>query len=277
MLASLNTIVSEYSSKKWRELAVSVMQTGYPIGATIGGVVAAYLVTFYDWRAIFYFGSLMSFIMIPFALKSLPEPKEFLREVKSKSKGILAIVSPELRARTFSLWVCFFMVMFTFYFLLSWTPKIMTGLGVGEVGAINSGVLMNVGGIIGAVILGYLASKFSPLKLIASYMVLCVVMMIGFGAIAENMNMLLIFVFLMGFFVFGSMIGLYTQVPAVYPAHIRNTGTGWAIGVGRLGAIYGPISAGMLMQAQWGRLELFTLLGLPLLISAFVIIRLKHQ
>ncbi|NOZ66813.1 MAG: MFS transporter [Alphaproteobacteria bacterium] len=305
MLASLNTIVAEYSPDKWRGLAVSIMQTGYPIGATIGGAFAAYLVSLYDWRAIFFFGAAMSTIMIPVVLIGLPESLTFLLEkrpkgalekvnkiyiktgqrallslekegdaVRTEKISIFAMFSPDLRMRTFSLWTCFFMVMFTFYFLLSWTPKIMAELGAGEVGGIGSGIIMNIGGIVGAVALGYLSAIFSSLKLTASYMVLCVVSMIGFGLISTNMDMMLFFIFFMGFFIFGSMIGLYTQVPDIFPALIRTTGTGWAIGVGRFGAVLGPITAGILIEAEWSRLELFSVLGIPLLISTFVILRL---
>jgi len=308
MLASLNTIVAEYSPDKWRGLAVSVMQTGYPIGATIGGAFAVYLVSIYDWRAIFFFGGIMSTAMIPVVLIGLPESLTFLLEKRpqgalkkvnllrmktgqeallslDKEKGamgsrkvsIFAMFSPDLRMRTFSLWTCFFMVMFTFYFLLSWTPKIMAGLGAGEAGGISSGILMNIGGIVGAVVLGYLSALLSPLKLAASYMILCVVAMIGFGAVSTDIDIMLFFIFFMGFFVFGSMIGLYTQVPNIFPALIRTTGTGWAIGVGRLGAVLGPITAGILIEANWSRLELFSALGIPLLISAFIIVRLRQN
>ncbi len=305
MLASLNTIVAEYSPDKWRGLAVSIMQTGYPIGATIGGAFAAYLVSLYDWRAIFFFGAAMSTIMIPVVLIGLPESLTFLLEKRPKGVldkvnkiyiktgqrallslekegnairtgkiSIFAMFSPDLRMRTFSLWTCFFMVMFTFYFLLSWTPKIMAELGAGEVGGIGSGIIMNIGGIVGAIALGYLSAIFSSLKLTASYMVLCMVSMIGFGLISTDMDMMLLFIFFMGFFIFGSMIGLYTQVPDIFPALIRTTGTGWAIGVGRFGAVLGPITAGILIEAEWSRLELFSVLGIPLLISTFVIMRL---
>jgi len=248
----------------------------------------------------------MSSIMIPIVWIGLPESLTFLLEkrpkgalkkinllrvrmgqsllnsfddkavpARTKVTSVFAMFSPELRARTLSLWICFFMVMFTFYFLLSWTPKIMVGLGASETGGIGSGVLMNIGGIFGALILGYIATKTSPLKTISAYMLLCVATMIGFGVVATELNILLAFVFFMGFFVFGSMIGIYTQVADIFPALIRTTGTGWAIGIGRLGAVMGPITAGLLIESGWERLELFAILGVPLIISAVVVFKLN--
>jgi len=306
MLASINTMVAEYSPRKWRALSVSILHTGYPIGAVIGGIISVYLVSLYDWRAIFFFGAIMSSIMIPIVWIGLPESLTFLLEkrpkgalkkinllrvrmgqsllnsfddkavpARTKVTSVFAMFSPELRARTLSLWICFFMVMFTFYFLLSWTPKIMGGLGASETGGIGSGVLMNIGGIFGALILGYIATKTSPLKTISAYMLLCVATMIGFGVVATELNILLAFVFFMGFFVFGSMIGIYTQVADIFPALIRTTGTGWAIGIGRLGAVMGPITAGLLIESGWERLELFAILGVPLIISAVVVFKLN--
>ena len=78
ILASLNVITSEYSSRRWRNTAISLQVTGYPIGATIGGTIAAFLITRYGWRSAFVFGAVASAVMIPVVIRSLPESLDFL-------------------------------------------------------------------------------------------------------------------------------------------------------------------------------------------------------
>ena len=78
ILASLNVITSEYASKRWRATAISLQVTGYPIGATIGGTIAAVLITTYGWRSAFLFGAASSLLMIPIVVQTLPESLDFL-------------------------------------------------------------------------------------------------------------------------------------------------------------------------------------------------------
>ena len=77
-LASITTITAEYSSKKRQGFAISLVQVGYPIGATIGGTIAAVLIVQYGWRSVFIFGAICSALMIPMVLRFLPESLEYL-------------------------------------------------------------------------------------------------------------------------------------------------------------------------------------------------------
>jgi benzoate transport len=305
-LASITTITAEYSSKKRQGFAISLVQSGYPIGATIGGTIAAILIVQYGWRSVFIFGAICSALMIPMVLRFLPEsleylithrPKNALGKINSllskldqptlqqlpeskkqidKNNGLLKVIAPELRASTLLLWCAFFMVMLSFYFVLSWTPTLLTEAGLRIEQGISGAVLMNIGGVIGGISLGYLTSRFSRYRLTAFFMTLCAIAMIGFGLLDNSLNLMLIVGFVIGYFVFGSMIGLYSIAPDLYHTSIRNTGMGWAIGIGRIGAIIGPSAAGFLLNRGWSGADCFIAFSLPLLVAMMAIITLNN-
>lgn len=305
MLASITTITAEYSSEKRQGFAISLVQSGYPIGATIGGTIAAFLIVAYGWRAVFIFGAICSALMIPVVYRFLPESLEYLLERKPKgalekvnalraqlgessldslpdfqresaeSGNVLSLVSTPLRNSTLLMWCSFFMVMLSFYFVLSWTPTLLADAGLRVEQGISGAVLMNIGGIVGGTTLGFLTAKFSVHKLTGLYMVLCATFMTVFGLINVDLAIMLVVGFVIGFFVFGSMIGLYSIAPTIYPTSIRNTGMGWAIGVGRIGGILGPSAAGFLLSRGWTGADCFIAFSIPLLVSMVAILTLK--
>jgi hypothetical protein len=75
----------------------------------------------------------------------------------------------------------------------------------------------------------------------------------------------------MGFFLIGAMIGLYTIAPALYDSSSRVTGVGLAIGVGRLGAIAAPFAGGVMLEAQMGIGSIYAVFALPLLLAALAV------
>jgi MFS family permease len=77
MLASVGVITAEYASNKWRSTAVAFQATGYPIGATIGGSIAAVLLEVHGWRSVFVFGAVVTAAMIPLVVWRLPESVDF--------------------------------------------------------------------------------------------------------------------------------------------------------------------------------------------------------
>lgn len=308
VLASLTTITAEYASRKRQGFAISMVQSGYPVGATIGGAIAAFLIVAHGWRSVYVFGAVCTFLMIPLVLRYLPESLEYLIERKPRDalvkvnqlldklgmdqlaelprsrqaggagrSGVLELVSGPLRASTLLLWCAFFMMMLSFYFVLSWTPTLLTEAGLSAEQGISGGVLMNIGGIIGGATLGYLTARFSAHRLTSLYMVLCVVFMIVFGLLEGYLVPMLVVGFVVGYFIFGAIIGLYSIAPNLYGTSVRNTGMGWAIGVGRFGAIIGPSAAGLLLARGWSGAQCFYAFGIPLLIAMAAVLLLQAR
>jgi benzoate transport len=298
LLASMTVLVAEYSSLRRRSFAISLLQAGYPIGAVLGGMVAVYLIAEHGWRSVFIAGGLCSAVMIPLVLWWLPESIDFLadrqprhslaranrilgriglaplqrlppRAVRDAQAPVAArkLLSGALLRPTMSIWTSFFMVMFSFYFVLSWTPKLLVEAGLSTGQGISGGVILNLGGIVGSLLLGYLAGSVKLVKLNLFYLSATAVVMVVFGLVSVNLACALITAVFVGFFLFGSMIGLYAVTPGCYPSDLRGTGMGLAIGVGRIGAILAPLTAGFLVDFGFGNPALFTLFAIPLLFA----------
>jgi benzoate transport len=314
MLASINVITSEYSSNKWRSAAISLQATGYPVGATIGGTIAGLLLMHYGWRSVFVFGALVTAVMIPFVLARLPESLDFLsakrparaleklnllltkmgREavselpapvpvpegieqgVASRSSLRSLFVGP-LALKTFMIWASFFLEMFAFYFVLSWTPKLLVAAGMSAQQGITGGVLLNVGGIVGGTLFGYLSSRIGLKSLLWGCFVFTAAMMVCFGMFGSTLTIAFIVAFLIGAGIFGCMAGLYAFAPILYPAQARTTGMGWAIGVGRLGAVLAPLVAGTLLDNGWQSGHLYYVFAVPLLLAIGTVALLGKQ
>ncbi len=306
MLASLNTIVAEYSSDHRRSFSISIMQIGYSIGATLGGIISIFLIAGFNWRAIFLLGGILSTAMIPITLWRLPESLDFLlskrphnalkrvnviatklnrpkigalphlnREARKSRWNGLELFSARYRISTIAIWIAFFCALFSFYFVLSWTPKILVDEGLSLRGGISGGALVNFGGVLGSLSLGFFAARFGLLKLSTIFAVTSVIMMIAFAQFSIGLELSLIIAFGVGYFVYGVVVGLYAIIPNLYDVRLRTTGTGWAIGVGRLGGMAGPYIAGLLISFGWERADYYTVLSFPLVVTILMIIVLR--
>lgn len=310
MLASLNVITSEYSSSKWRSTAISIQVIGYPIGATIGGTIAAVLIAQYGWRAAFLFGAIASLAMIPVVLLRLPESLDFLlakrpanalqrlndllqrmhrepvaslpqappvEEKHAHGNPLAQLFIGGLARSTLLIWSSFFLLMFAFYFVLSWTPKLLVQAGLSSQQGITGGVLLNLGGIIGGTLFGILSSKLPVRSLTSGYLALTALGLVLFATYATDLGMAFAVALFIGFFIFGSMAGLYSLAPILYPAVIRTTGMGWSIGIGRIGAIIAPTIVGFLLDTGWQAAELYYAFTIPLILAMFTVLALRMK
>ncbi len=166
------------------------------------------------------------------------------------------------------------MLMLTFYFVLSWTPKNLVDLGFSVQEGIFGSVLLNVGGILGGLTFGYLASRASSRKISSTMFVVLFFAIVAYGALKMGFVPVMTGAFIAGFFMVGAMASLYAIVPSIYPPRVRNTGTGLAIGLGRLGGVVGPYLGGLLIGAGWQRLAYYSLLAVPVLVSAVAVRRI---
>jgi len=301
VLATGNTLLAEYSPTRWRDFVISTMVIGYPTGAIIGGSVFAYLVSEYGWRSAFLFGSAASTLMLPFIVLYLPESLDFLltrrranaleqvnavlkrlgkapltalpaipRE-ESATKAVVGVIELRYRRATILMVLSYFMLMFSFYFVLSWTPKNLVDLGFTDQQGIRALLLINVGGIFGGLTCGYFARRLNARSVTSCMLVALFFSIVGYGMVQSGLLPMMTLAFLVGFFLMSAMAGLYIIVPKVYPPNVRNTGTGLAIGIGRVGAMVGPALAGYLIAAGWERAAYYSVLALPVLISAFAV------
>ncbi|MCY1514057.1 4-hydroxybenzoate transporter PcaK [compost metagenome] len=305
ILASSNVISAEYASKRWRPLAVSLQSTGYALGATFGGLLAVWLIGHWGWRSVFIAGGLISLAAIPLVLVGLPESLDFLlarRPANALARvnalarrlglapldalpqahvrrepgvAVLQLLAPELRRPTLFIWLLFFLAMFGFYFIMSWTPKLLVAAGLSTEQGITGGVLLSIGGIFGAALVGALSARLRLAWVLQGFMLVTALLLVLFLGSASSLAAALGLGLLIGLFANGCIAGLYALSPQAYPAGIRATGVGWAIGVGRLGAIISPTAAGLLLDGGWQPLHLYGLFAVVFIAAAVVLLGLR--
>ncbi len=314
MLASSAALTYEYASAQRRNLAVSFVLGGYPVGATMTGLLAAWLIPEHGWRAMFYTGSTVSLLLLPVIYFLLPESLEFLLSkqppraldrinhilqklklelltalpernrhyklmtvVESFSANIRSLFAPTQIASTLKLWVAFFMAFFTLYFLLSWIPKIAEGTGLTPVQGSYAGAVFNIGSFLGTVILGYLSAQIGLKRVIYLFMLWSAVLMVFFGAFRFPLAIFMCILFVLGFFAQGGFVGLYAVAARLYPVEIRTTGIGWGIGVGRIGAILAPVLGGQAIGFNLPVALIFILFALPCLVAGYAVMSITDD
>jgi len=301
MLAATNAMSAEYANESRRDLCVSLYTIGYPIGGVLGGLMAAWLLGHYDWRAVFVFGGVVSALFLPIVWLRLPESIEFiamkgaanalarineilkrmghgaadvLQAAQHEQGRLLDIFKGGLLPRTLIVCSAYFLQIMTFYYALGWIPSIVAALGYSpQIGASVS-VWTSLGGILGGTALGYFARRVGIKPLTVIVMIAAAGMLVVFGRTAPDLDMLKAVAFVLGFFLFGAMVGLYATLARVYPTHVRATGTGFAIGLGRVGGMLGPAIGGWLMALGVSRPNITATMALGSFLAALVILLL---
>ena len=303
MLASLTALVSEFTPRRHRNFAIGVVQAGYPCGAVSGGFLASWILPTYGWPGLFIIGGLMSLVMLPLVLLLLPESIQFfchrgdarsldrmnntLRRIQQAPVASFppvkqalkvspaALLSPGYGPSTLWLWLAFLSTYCTLYFLISWVPKLFVESGFAASHGLQAGIALNLGAILGVVGLGFIADRWGLSRIIIFFCVLGAISMLLFGLISGKLFLILVLTVFIGIFVQGGFSGLYALAAQIYPVDIRATGIGWAIGVGRLGAVAGPFVGGMLASMSWSMPSLFTVFAIPMLATGWAVARLS--
>lgn len=304
MLASLATITAEYTPEKYRSLAVVTITAGYPLGATLGGFIAAPLMANYGWQSVFFAGGAATLIMVIGVFFLIPESLQFIivrrpgnalqkcNQIlarlnqpelaqlpgttdtdKPANANVFSLLTEQWRAKTIILWLTFFFCFITLYFLLSWIPKLVVNAGLSVSDGVYASVAFNLGAVIGILSLGWISARFGLSRVIAAFLFGSGVFMSAF-ALTNGLNMLLPYLVVIGFLLQGGFVGLYAAAAKIYPTEIRTTGVGWGIGLGRFGAVTGPYLGGVLI-AQGVSMEMnFILFAIPMFISGLIALKL---
>jgi benzoate transport len=281
MLAAINAVAAEFSNDRRRSLNVSLMAIGYPIGAVIGGSIAALLLKRGDWRVVFQFGAAATAAFIPLVLWLVPEsiawlcqrqPSGALASVNrslvrmghepiaelplvaldDRKRSVADIFSPQLIRVTVLVTAAYFLHITTFYFILKWVPKIVVDMGFTPSSAAGVLVWANVGGASGGAVLGLLSLRFGLKHLTMLVLVLSTIMVTVFGRGQADLAQLSLVCAVTGFCTNAGVVGLYGILAQAFPTHVRATGTGFAVGTGRAGAMLAPIIAGYLFRGGYG-------------------------
>jgi MFS family permease len=304
MLAVINAVAAEFSNAKRRNLSVSIMSIGYPIGAVIGGILAQRLLAVYSWRSVFFLGAIAMTALIPIVFAFVPESVQWLtqkrpaealdrvnktlRRMGHSTVASLPAIAPTARPLSISdvfkpglvhvtvlVTLAYLFHITTFYFIVKWVPKIVTDFGFAASSAAGVLVWANVGGMLGAALLGALTQKFPLRALTIATMFIATVMVSLFGITPHDLTMLSMVCAVAGFFINGAITGMYALFAQAFPTHVRAFGTGFAVGLGRGGSFLAPIIAGYLFQAGYGLSVVSVIMGLGSTMAAIVLLLLK--
>jgi len=300
--ATANVLASEFTNAKRRSTSLAIVSIGQPIGGVLGGMATGVLILQFGWRSAFLFGAIITAIMIPFILRAVPESVDYLlvrRPVNAlervnkvlarieqpavtelpapapapaKKKSRFADVLTGVNARrTILISLAYFILMASFYFANSWTPKLVTASGFSEQDGITAGVLFSTGAIIGAVVLGFFGARFPMRKVLAVFFVIGGLTFGAFSLSTGSLAGALLAAALVGFGSNAPIAGMLAISPTYYTSEVRGTALGLVIGMGRVGAIASPMIAGTLMDGGWQPTDLYFLFIIPMLIGAVVI------
>jgi len=306
MLAAINAVAAEVANLRRRHLCVSIMAIGYPIGAVIGGTIVARLLQGHDWRAVFYFGSAITAAFIPLVYFLVPESIHWLtrkqpagalesinRTLRRFGHGpvtALPVIAPDVRRRSVSdlfapglvaitvlLTTAYFLHVITFYFLVKWVPKIVVDMGFVPASAAQVLVWTNVGGATGGALLGLLALRFGVRQLTIIVMILSTVAVTVFGRTPPDLQQLSLTCAIAGFCTNAAIVGMYAIFAQAFPTHVRASGTGFAVGVGRGGAMLAPVVAGFLFKAGQPLPTVAILMSLGSVLAAGLLLMLRYR
>lgn len=299
-------LISEYSPARQRGFLVSAMFGGFTLGSLVGGVVAAQTVPTYGWQWVFVIGGVLPLLLVPILFFFMPES---IRYLVSRGKGaervsrIIHQMHPELGVdadtrfvveeetaakssvwqlltrervkRTTLLWIIFFMSLLDIYLLVNWLPTIIKASGESMRTAIFIGTALQLGGFVGAFPLGYLLDRKGARLTIGLSYLLGAFAVVLVGIFSSTSIVLTAFaVFVAGFAIIGGQGVANAAASMAYPTEIRSTGVGWALGVGRIGSIVGPLLGGMLQSMAVAPRVIFFLCAIPAVIAALAAIAL---
>jgi len=157
---------------------------------------------------------------------------------------------------------------------MSWIPKLVVMSGLSEADGVYASVAFNAGGVFGIITLGWLASIIGLSRLISIFLSMAAAGMVVF-ALSDGTQMLFYFLVAIGFMVQGGFTGLYAVAAKLYPTEIRTTGVGWAIGLGRFGAVVGPLVGGFLIAKDVSMAGNFLFFAVPLFVAGIIAYQLK--
>ena len=296
-------LTSEYMPRRRRAGAVTMMICGFSLGAAVGGLVAASIIPRFGWPAVFIVGGVIPIVIGVVCVFVLPESIRFLvvrgggepqaRQLLSRIAPGAAVTGPlspghdehapsqrdsaqapgsfivaELftngRAMATTLiWVIYFMNLLNLYFLNSWLPTIISDAGIPVDTAIRLTSLFQIGGIGGAVVLGRLLDRSFSFWILAACYTWAAAFVYSIGHAGASVPLLALTITCAGVGIIGGQNASHALSSEFYPTRIRSTGVGWALGIGRIGSIVGPLVGGLLLAQNTPMRDVFWAAVIP--------------
>jgi AAHS family 4-hydroxybenzoate transporter-like MFS transporter len=294
---------AELAPKRLRDVFVTVLFASFPGGGLIGSLTSAWVIPTFGWQSVFYIGAVAPLIIAVVLAIWLPESIRFLlarnirqEDVRRTLERIMPgevpagaeLVAPPDPARegvpvkhlfmegravpTVLLWVPFFMVFMILVTVTFWTPAVLNSVGFSLSAAALIIGLNNLGSVIASATSGWAVHRVGAFRILIPGFILGGLSLAWFGQATTSVATLSIASFLAGFFVGGTGTGLIAVAAGMYPTSIRSTGIGWAMGMGRVGQVFGPILAGVIVGLGYKVGGIFYAAAVPCFIGALFLV-----
>ncbi|VVE49471.1 4-hydroxybenzoate transporter [Pandoraea pneumonica] len=298
------TLISEFAPAARRAVIVNTMFCGFPLGASVGGFVASWLIPTFGWHSVLVLGGVLPLLLSVLLIFLLPEsvkylvvhqkPVERVRRILSRISGeslddvtaftvieaapkhaaspIGVVLSKQYGFGSVMLWVTYFMGLVIFYLLTSWMPILFKDAGFTVQRAALITALFPLGGGVGTILSGWLMDKFNAQKVVAFGYALTAVLVYAVGQAMGDIGMLVTLIFLAGTAMNGAQSSMPSLAAMFYPTHGRATGVAWMLGIGRFGGIAGALLGAELMRRHLGFSATFSLLAIPAVIATIALL-----
>ncbi len=303
-LAAINAAAAEVSNRRWRNFAMALMVIGYPLGGIVGGMFVQRLLATATWHEVFLYGAWATSGFLPIVWLLVPESVAFLDRRRppgalerinrtlvrfghspvsvlseaspgAERRSIADLFKPGLLTTTVLITFVYFAHITSFYFIIKWVPKIVVDMGFEPRAAAGVLISANVGGAVGGAIFGLIATRLGLKALTLCVLLATSVMIVWFGHGSADLATLKTTLAITGLFTNSAIAGLYLLFAQVFPTHVRATGTGFAIGVGRGGAVLAPVAAGYLFHAGFALQTVALAMASGSLLAAVALLALR--
>ena len=303
-LAAINAAAAEVSNRRWRNFAMALMVIGYPLGGIVGGMFVQRLLATATWHEVFLYGAWATSGFLPIVWLLVPESVAFLDRRRppralerinrilmrfghppvsvlseaspgAERRSIADLFKPGLLTTTVLITFVYFAHITSFYFIIKWAPKIVVDMGFEPRAAAGVLTWANVGGAVGGAIFGLIATRLGLKALTLCVLLATSVMIVWFGHGSADLATLKTTLAITGLFTNSAIAGLYLLFAQVFPTHVRATGTGFAIGVGRGGAVLAPVAAGYLFHAGFALQTVALAMASGSLLAAVALLALR--
>lgn len=273
-LPSCLAMVTAAAPKARRGVAIMTLFTGYGLGATLAGVVAAGFAEHGGWRAAMVGVGMVCLVTAAFSWKWLEDvPMEKSGEATSATRP-LDILSRRYFIGTLMLWLMFIFMLTISYCLNSWLPTLLVEVGRDQRFAALSVTIFSFGGIVAALGVGVLIDRLGAARTLITFLCISTVLLYAIGeALATAPTPLLIGLLAgCGFFVLGAYGGINVVLASYYPATLRATGIGWSKSVGRFGTLLAPVLIGIALTAGMAETTIMSLFAVPAALAVLCLV-----
>ena len=275
-------LASEYIPKKLLAVVIPILFVGMPLGGTISGFTSAAMIPVWGWRSVFVVGGIVPLIITVVLMMVLPESIQFLA-VQNKDPvrmaRILARIEPEFAdpgvvfapssaeqlkgvpvkylfaegrtAGTILLWIPYFMNLLLIYFLSGWLPALLRDEGMSVSAGVTATAFISFGGVFGCLVEGHWLKRWGAHAVLIAEYLIAGLLILSLALLSVSFPVMLAMTFSTGLTIIGAQGGLNALAARFYPVSVRSTGVGWALGIGRIGSIAGPLIGGLFLSVGW--------------------------